>query len=132
MGRVVPSEQTVKIENERQFLLRVSNLFKEFNGYIDIGDSTQTNANPGAMTYTGNLNGQWINVTAPGAPNTEFSVTHSLVDGQGNPRIPSFYWFISDRACRVYQLPTTGTPWTETTVYLKCDTASAVLRIFVI
>jgi hypothetical protein len=132
MGRVVPSEQLGQAENERQFRLRVFNLFKEFDGFIDIGLSTQTNANPGANSYTGNLNGQWINVQAPGAANTEFSMTHSLTDSNGNPRVPSFYWYISDVAAKLYQLPTTGTAWTTTTVYLKCDTASANLRIFLI
>jgi hypothetical protein len=132
MGQVVPSEQPGQLQNEREFKLRVFNLFSEFNKGIDLGVSTQTNTNPGANTYTGNLNGQWINVTAPAGANTEFSVTHSLTNGQGQAKIPSFYWFISDRACRVYQLPNTGTAWTTTNVYLKCDTASAVLRIFVI
>lgn len=131
MSQVVPTEQIGKLEHERQFRLRIFNLFTEFNKGIDMGVSTQTGG-AGALNYTGNLNGRWANVTAPGAPNTEFSVNHELVDAQGNPKIPSFYFFISDRACRLYQLPNTGTPWTTTKVYLKCDTASAVLRIFVI
>lgn len=131
MGIVVPSEQIGRLENERLFKQRVFSLFKEFNGYIDMGVSTQTGG-AGANTYTGNLNGQWFNVTAPAGANTEFSLMHSLVDGQGNPKIPSFYWFIADRACDVYQLPNTGTPWTETEVFLKCSASSAILRIFVI
>jgi hypothetical protein len=131
MGQVVPTEQFSQIQNEREFKLRVFNLFNEFNKGIDLGVSTQTGG-AGANTYQGNLNGQWINVTAPGAANTEFSVTHSLTDAQGNPKIPSFYWVISDRAANVYQLPNTGTAWTTTKVYLKCSVASAVLRIFVI
>jgi hypothetical protein len=132
MGQVIPTEQPGQIQNEREFKLRVFNLISEFNKGIDIGVSTQTNSNPGANTYTGNLNGQWINVTAPGVANTQFAVTHSLTDGQGNPKIPSFYWYISDRSANVYQLPNTGTAWTKTQVFLKCDVASAVLRIFVI
>lgn len=132
MGQVVPIEQVGKIQNEREFRQRVFNLYKEFNGYIDLGVSTQTNANLGANTYTGNVNGQWVNVTAPGVANTEFAVTHSLVDGQGNPKIPSFYWFISDRSCNLFQLPNTGTAWTKTQVFLKCDTASAILRVFLL
>jgi hypothetical protein len=132
MGQVVPSEQSSNIQSDHQFKLRVFNLFNEFNKFIDIGVSTQTNANPGQQTYTGNLNGQWFNVTAPGAPNTEFSVTHSLTDSKGKPKIPSFYWFISDVACDLFQLPNTGTAWTTTKVYLKCNVGSAHLRIFVI
>lgn len=131
MGQVVPSEQFGRLEDERQFKLRVFNLFTEFNKGVDLGVSTQTGG-AGANTYTGNLNGQWVNVTAPAAPNTEFSVTHSLTNAQGNPKVPSFFWFIANISCGVYQLPNTGTAWTTTKVYLKCDTASAQLRIFVI
>jgi hypothetical protein len=131
MGRVVPSEQIGRLQNEREFKLRVFNLFKEFNGFIDIGVSTQTGG-AGANTYQGNLSGQWVNIQAPAAPNTQFALNHSLTDGQGNPRIPSFYWFISDVACDLYQLPNTGTPWTTTQVFLKCNTASANLRVFLL
>jgi hypothetical protein len=132
MGQVVPTEQAGQLQNEREFKLRVFNLCSEFNKGIDLGVSTQTNSNPGSNAYTGNLNGAWANVTAPAGPNTEFAVPHSLTNAQGQPKIPSFYWYIADRAARVYQLPNTGTAWTTTNVYLKCDTASAVLRIFVI
>lgn len=131
MGQIIPNEQFSQIQNDRAFKLRLFNLATEFNRGIDIGISTQTGG-PGANTYNGNLNGQWINVTAPAGANTEFFVTHSLMDSQGNPKVPSFYWFIADRSCNLYQLPNTGTAWTTTKVYLKCDTASAKLRIFVI
>jgi hypothetical protein len=132
VGQVVPPEQIGKIENERLFRLRVFNLFREFNGFIDLGVSTQTNAHPGQTSYSGNVNGQWVNVTAPVAANTEFALAHSLVDGQGTPKIPSFYFFIADRSCNLYQLPNTGTAWTTTQVFLKCDTSSAILRVFLL
>jgi hypothetical protein len=132
MAQVVPTEQVGNLENERQFKLRIFNLFTEFNKGIDMGVSTQINSNAGANMYTGNVNGAWVNVTAPGAPNTQFAVNHSLVDAQGNPKIPSFFFFISDKSCNLYQLPNTGTAWTTTQVFLKCDVASAVLRIFLL
>lgn len=93
------------------------------NGGIDAGVSTQTTLGP-TGTYTGNESGQWLNVTSPGSANTEFSVAHSL------GRIPSHYRYLSDKGANLYQLPTTGTHWTATTVYFKCDTASVALRIF--
>ena len=130
MARVVPTEQIV-VRDEQSHLQRVFNLFKEFDGFIDIGQSDQV-ATIGSNLYTGNLNGQGSNVTAPAGANTEFAVSHSLVDSHGNPKVPSFYFYISDRSANVYQLPNTGTPWTKTQVFLKCDTASAVLRIFIL
>jgi hypothetical protein len=119
--RITPTQQ-LPIEDAFTTRLRVFNLFGGVNGGLDLGNSTQTNP----AQYTGNLNGQWANVTAPGSANTEFAVPHTL------GFVPSFYWVIADRACRVYQLPNTGTAWTAANIYLKCDTASAVLRIFML
>lgn len=120
MSLVTPVNQVVGTESRQSVLNRVFGLFQSHNGGIDLGVSTQTNPN----NYTGNINGQWVNVTAPVTPNTEFALPHTLM------HIPSFYWFISDRACILYQLPNTGTAWTTTNVYVKCSVASAVLRVF--
>jgi len=129
LARVTPSEQ-IAVRDERSFLQRVFNLFKEVNGFLDIGQSDQT-ATIGSNLYTGNLNGQWANVTSPAA-NTEFAVSHSLTDSHGNPKVPSFYFYIGNKSANVYQLPNTGTPWTTTQVFLKCDVATVALRIFVL
>lgn len=94
------------------------------NGGIDFGASTQTAQGPGTA-YSGNMNGQWANVTAPGAANVEFPIPHNL------NRIPSFYLFISDSAAHLYQLPTTGTAWTQSNIYVKSDVASAKFRVFI-
>ena len=91
------------------------------NGGVDSGVSTQTSLG----NYTGNTSGQWLNVTSPGTPDTEFAISHDL------GRIPSSYWYISDQAAKLYQLPNTGTAWSTTKVYFKCDTASVALRIFI-
>lgn len=120
--RVVPNNQIANTDHGFFGLIRQFNSFQAINGGLDLGDSTQTNP----AQYTGNLNGQWANITAPGTPDTEFSVTHEL------GKVPSFYWVNADRACSVYQLPDTGTAWTETTIFLKCSVASAKLRIFIL
>jgi hypothetical protein len=122
--QIVPSSQIVKTEQGPLHLQRVFNLAQAVNS-LDFGDSTQTSLVPGANQYTGNVNGQWANVTAPGAANAEFAIPHSL------GRIPSFYFFIADRACNLYQLPNTGTAWTQTNIYVKCSVANAVLRVFI-
>lgn len=96
-------------------------LFQGINGGLDFGSSSQTDP----TQYTGNMDGQWANVTAPGTPDTEFAIPHTL------GRTPSFYFYNSDRAASLYQLPATGTAWTNTNIYVKCSVASAVLNVFI-
>ena len=113
----IPSFESQFSESVRRY-----NDGQALNGGIDFGQSTETNL----TTYSGNMKGQWKNVTAPGVANTEFAVPHDL------GYVPTHYPIINaDRACKVYQLPNTGTPWTAQNIYLKCDTANAVLRIFI-
>lgn len=62
-----------------------------------------------------------LTVADSGNANAEFSVTHHL------GRTPAgFIVTKSDAACSVYD---SGTTWTTTTIYLKCDAANAALTI---
>ena len=122
MSQITPINQIVRTESMQSMLNRIFGINQAINGGIDIGVSTQTNPN----NYTGNLAGQWVNVTAPATPNTEFALPHTL------NRVPSFYWVIADRSCNLYQLPTTGTAWSSTNIYIKCSVASAILRVFIL
>jgi len=62
-------------------------------------------------------------VADTGNANTEFSVTQYL------GRVPNgFILTKSDKACSVYD---SGTAWTTTLVYLKCDTANVAIEIYV-
>src|SRR5437016_13335230 len=90
------------------------NFTTAFNGNIGFGDGTNLD----------NINGSWINVVAPVAPDTDFTVNHNL------GRIPSGYWIMQkDRACDIY---TGSIAATATQLTLRANVASAVLRIFVI
>lgn len=90
------------------------NFVTAFNGNVGFGDGT----NPD------NINGSWINVTAPVAPNTDFTVNHNL------QRTPSGYWIMQkDRACDLY---TGSVAPTTTQITFRATVASAVLRIFVV
>ena len=90
------------------------NFIQVLNGQIGFGDGTNLD----------NINGSWINVTAPVAPNTDFTVNHNM------NRIPSGYWVMQkDRACDVY---TGSVAATATQLTLRASVASAVLRLFVI
>lgn len=64
-----------------------------------------------------------LTVTDSGSANTEFNVTHHL--GR-NP--VGFIITKSDKACSVYD---SGTAWTTTILYLKCDTANVALTVTV-
>lgn len=58
-----------------------------------------------------------------GNADTEFSETHHL------GRTPvGFILTKSDAACAVYD---SGTTWTTSTIYLKCDTANVAIEIYV-
>jgi hypothetical protein len=62
-------------------------------------------------------------VTASATPDTEFTIEHGLGS------VPLGFLVISkDRACDVYLSATAAT---ESEIFLKCNTASAVLKIVV-
>ena len=73
-----------------------------------------------------NISGQYQQFTSDATPDTEFSVSHTL------GAIPNGGMIIcwQDKAGSLYQGPTTGTNWTSTTVYFKCDVASVTFLIF--
>ncbi len=84
------------------------------NGNLGFGDGTSPD----------NLSGSWINVVAPAAPNTDFTVNHNL------NRLPVGYLTMQkDRATDVY---TGSIVSTKTQLTLRSSVASAVLRIFVV
>src|SRR5229473_586868 len=90
------------------------NLILVINGNLGFGDGTSPD----------NLSGSWINLVAPAAPNTDFTVNHNL------NRLPVGYLTMQkDRACDVY---TGGVASTKTQLTLRATVASAVLRLFVV
>src|SRR6266481_1003199 len=90
------------------------NFIQVLNGNIGFGDGT----------IPDNISGSWINVVAPVAPNTDFTVNHNL------QRLPVGYWIMQkDRACDIY---TGSVAATTTQLTLRATAASAVLRLFII
>ena len=78
------------------------------------GDSTQ------------NMDGYWaVNVVTPGTPDTEFSVTYSLYKGR---TAIGFDVKRNNTSGAVYD---SGTPWSPSTIFLKCSVASATVTLFV-
>lgn len=64
-----------------------------------------------------------LTVADTGNTDTEFSITHHL------DRLPNGYIITkSDKAAKVYD---SGTTWTTTTIYLKCDVNNVALSLSV-
>jgi hypothetical protein len=62
-----------------------------------------------------------LTVADTGTANTEFSVSHHL------GRVPNGYIITkSDKACNVYD---SGTTWTNSAIYLKCDANNVALSL---
>lgn len=70
-----------------------------------------------------NLDGCWATAVTPGSANTEFAVTHFL------GRVPvGFHVTNKDAAGDTYS---GTTPWTKTTIYLKCTSTGTTLTLFI-
>jgi len=91
-----------------------NNLAQAINGNLTFGDGT----------FADNMLNAWVNTTTPATPNTDFTVTHNL------GKIPAGYIVMEkDRAVDVY---TGSVPATDTQLTLRANTASAVIRLFII
>lgn len=75
-----------------------------------------------------NIDGEWVTLTTPGSPGTEFTVplgSKFSVSG----RIPvGFHVMNKDNTCDVYA---GTTPWTSSNIYLISTTAAVNLKLFV-
>lgn len=77
----------------------------------------------GGLRFGVNHNVQIISFTTNGTANTEDTVAHTL------KRVPvGFILVNSNKAASLYD---SGTAWTATNVYLKCNVASAAVKIMV-
>ncbi len=90
-------------------------IIEKFNGAISLGN--------GDSGYTaGNLDAQYIDVYTPSTPDEEFEVPHGL------GRKPIGYDVVRrDLACIVYD--SSGGSWGNDTLYLKCNVASATIKL---
>lgn len=74
-----------------------------------------------------NVFGQWLTLTTNAIANTESTFTHSC------GVIPVGYIVVGqDKAGSLYQLATTGTAWTSTSISLKCSVASVTFNLFLL
>lgn len=90
-------------------------IIEKFNGAISLGN--------GQSGYrAGNLDAQYIDVFTPSTPDEEFIVPHGL------GRKPIGYDVVRrDVACHVYD--SSGGSWGKELIYLKCNVASATIKL---
>ena len=74
-----------------------------------------------------NLAGEFQLFTSNATPDTEDTVAHTV----GAIPVGRIILY-QDKAGSLYQGPTTGTNWTSSNVYFKCDVASVTFLIFLI
>lgn len=74
------------------------------------------------LTFGDNFDAVYVTLTAHAVPNTEFTVAHTL------GRTPTGYIPVTkDRAADIYN----STAMDASNLYLKCDVASAVIKLLV-
>lgn len=78
----------------------------------------------GGLQINDNLSVSLASTTCPAVANTEFSLFHSL-----NRTPIGFLVTYKDRAADVYA--SNSESWTKTRITLKCNTASAVVKVLV-
>lgn len=90
-------------------------LITKVNGLISLGTGESGHR-------AGNLDAQYIDVLTPSVANTEFSVPHGL------KRVIIGYDVVRrDRAAHIYD--SSYGSWDDQLIFLKCDVASATVRL---
>jgi hypothetical protein len=98
----------------------LTKVYEAFKGRIDFG--TGVDGENGV-----NIAGQFQEFTTSATPDAENTIAHTV----GSIPIGVIIMH-QDKAGSLYQGPTTGTNWTATNVYLKCDVASVTFNVFLI
>jgi len=95
-------------------------LFFLANGRIRFGTGTDGENSE-------NIAGQFQTFTSSGTPDAENTIAHTV------GAIPIGIIILhQDLAGSLYQGPTTGTNWSTTQIFLKCDIASVTFSIFLV
>lgn len=123
MGRIAPTLE-VRVPTEyneawfRSLLLTLKRQHEEvaraLNGRIGFGDGADSE----------NIEGTWISVTTPGAPNTDFTVTHGL------DRLPTGYLVMSKAAA--VDVFDGSIAATISQITLKATVGSVAIKLFIV
>lgn len=95
-------------------------LFTCLQGRVRFGPGTSGNDGE-------NIFGQWLTITTNATPDTENTFVHTC------GTVPVGYLICGQsKAGSLYQLSSTGTAWTISTISLKCSVASVVFKLFLL
>lgn len=88
------------------------------NGGIDLGAMSNTNF----IHVPGNVNNTHVGIQFPAVANTELAITHNL------NKIPTGFITVRTGNVIIYD---SGTTWTTTQIFLKCNTANAAAILMI-
>lgn len=120
----VSSTNTFKNGNAEDYVADVNsdltNIFLAISGRIRFGS--------GADGVAGeNISGQFQQFTTSATPDAENTIAHTVGS------VPVGYIILGqDKAGSLYQLAGTGTAWTSSNIYLKCNVASVTFLVFLL
>jgi hypothetical protein len=106
-------------EQGRSLQQNLDKVFQCLNGRVSFGTGDDGMQN-------GNIEGEWQEFTTALA-DAEYTLAHGLES------VPLGYIVVSqNKAGTLYQMHDTGTAWTSTNIYLKCNVASVKFLVFLI
>jgi len=98
----------------------LTSLFLAMQGRLRFGDG-------GDGDRGENIHGEFQQFTTSATPDAENTVSHTL----GSVPVGCLV-LGQDKAGSLYQLSDTGTAWTSSNLYLKCDVASVTFLVFLL
>lgn len=114
--------------------MRIRMPSKQYDNVVDVLQDIykliRANVTFGDMTVGDegqNIAGTPVLVTSHVTPDTEFTVTHNL-----NVIPTGFLVLNKDKAGDFYGTPTSGTDWTITKIFIKCNVASVTAQLFIL
>jgi hypothetical protein len=101
----------------------LKDVYKALRGNISYGHTGYNKHNPSLGLVMDNIDGTFASVSDTGVADTEFTVTHNL------NRVPiGFHVVRQNKAGSFYD---SGTKWTTTQIFLKCNVANVAATFFV-
>jgi hypothetical protein len=116
-----PSKHLIGDGDNHEKVLR--DVYKALRGNISYGRPGNNVTNPGLGLVTDNIDGNFGTTSDSGVADTQFVVTHNL------NRVPiGFHVVRQNKAGSFYD---SGTAWTTTQIFLKCNVANVAATFFI-
>jgi hypothetical protein len=98
---------------------KVQELITRVSGLISFGNAVDG-------SWSGDVNGQYREVTFPVAANTQYRIEHGL------NRIPVFFIVQAEGIGLVYADDSDRASWNKTEIYLKCNVGSVKVKLLIV